>query len=184
MGKPVIFVNVSGSCLNLSRQDRECAGVIQCFYPGALGGEALADILFGRACPSGKLPVSFYIDTEKLPDFADYSMDNRTYRFCRDNILYPFGYGLSYTSFSYEELSLQGETVSVRVKNTGARQGGEVVQLYGANDGEIRLLDFARVELAPGEGLTLPLSLEEDSAGEFPLLYVGNGRDRFQQLTR
>lgn len=184
VGKPVIFVNVSGSCLNLSRQAQECAALVQCFYPGALGGQALADILFGRVSPSGKLPVSFYIDTEKLPDFADYSMANRTYRFCRDNILYPFGYGLSYTSFTYDALSVQEGSVQVCVKNAGQRAGCEVVQLYGVNSAETRLLDFVRVELAPGEERCLILSLEEDPDRAFPTLYVGNGRDRFVQAER
>ncbi|MDD6031895.1 MAG: glycoside hydrolase family 3 C-terminal domain-containing protein, partial [Oscillospiraceae bacterium] len=80
-GKPVIFVNVSGSALNLSAQDEQCDAVVQCFYPGAEGGNALADILFGKACPSGRLPVTFYRSTDDLPPFADYSMKNRTYRF-------------------------------------------------------------------------------------------------------
>lgn len=111
-------------------------------------------------------------------------MANRTYRFCRDNILYPFGYGLSYTSFTYDALSVQEGSVQVCVKNAGQRAGCEVVQLYGVNSAETRLLDFVRVELAPGEERCLILSLEEDPDRAFPTLYVGNGRDRFVQAER
>ena len=81
LGKPVVFVNISGSCLNLSDCDNECDAVLQCFYPGEMGGLALADILFGKVSPSGRLPVTFYKSCEDLPDFEDYSMKNRTYRF-------------------------------------------------------------------------------------------------------
>ena len=98
-GKPVIFVNVSGSAIDLCDQDRDCAAVLQCFYPGAEGGDALADILFGKASPSGRLPVTFYKSVEDLPPFDDYSMAGRTYRYFKGEPLYPFGYGLSYTPF-------------------------------------------------------------------------------------
>ncbi len=97
VGKPVIFVNVSGSCVNLEYADRNCNAVIQCFYPGAEGGNALADILFGKVSPSGRLPVTFYRSADDLPDFADYSMENRTYKFFKGECVYPFGYGLTYS---------------------------------------------------------------------------------------
>ena len=102
IGKPVIFVNVSGSCINLSRQDKECDAVIQCFYPGAEGGTALADIIFGNCSPSGRLPVTFYAGDSDLPPFADYSMKNRTYRFFRGKPVYEFGHGLSYADIKEE----------------------------------------------------------------------------------
>lgn len=81
LGKPIIFVNVSGSCLNLSKPKKECAALIQCFYPGEMGGLALADILYGKVSPSGRLPVTFYESCDDLPEFTDYSMENRTYKF-------------------------------------------------------------------------------------------------------
>jgi beta-glucosidase len=96
IGKPVIFVNVSGSCINLVTQDEKCAAVVQCFYPGAEGGGALADILFGKASPCGRLPVTFYRSTDDLPPFRDYSMENRTYKFFKGKPLYEFGFGLTY----------------------------------------------------------------------------------------
>ena len=94
IGKPIVFVNVSGSCVNLTEADTECNAVVQVFYPGAMGGKAVADMLFGVTNPSGGLPVTFYAGTDDLPDFEDYSMDNRTYQYFRGKPLYPFGYGL------------------------------------------------------------------------------------------
>ena len=96
-GTPMVFVNVSGSCMNLCEQDEKCAAVVQCFYPGAEGGNALADILYGKVSPSGRLPVTFYRSTDDLPPFKDYSMENRTYKFFRGNPLYSFGHGLTYS---------------------------------------------------------------------------------------
>ncbi len=95
-GTPIVFVNVSGSCINLSDQDENCSAVIQCFYPGAQGGAALADILFGAVSPSGRLPVTFCKSTDDLPPFEDYSMENRTYKFFGGEVVYPFGHGLTY----------------------------------------------------------------------------------------
>ncbi len=97
MGKPIIFVNVTGSCVNLTYEDENCDAVIQCFYPGAEGGNALAHIIFGKVSPSGRLPVTFYKSTDDLPPFEDYSMENRTYKFFKGEPLYPFGHGLTYT---------------------------------------------------------------------------------------
>lgn len=111
LGKPVIFVNISGSCINLARQNDECAAVLQCFYPGAMGGLALADILYGEVSPSGRLPVTFYRTLDELPAFEDYSMENRTYKFYRGTPVYEFGYGLSYTKI--EENWLDERTVEL-----------------------------------------------------------------------
>lgn len=97
IGKPIIFVNISGSCINLEDQDKCCNAVLQCFYPGAEGGSALADILFGKVSPSGRLPVTFYLSADDLPPFEDYSMENRTYKFFKGPVVYPFGHGLSYS---------------------------------------------------------------------------------------
>jgi len=97
LGKPIVYVNVSGSCINLSKQKDQCDAVLQCFYPGAMGGLALADILFGKVSPSGRLPVTFYESVDDLPDFTDYSMENRTYKFFKGTPVYEFGYGLTYS---------------------------------------------------------------------------------------
>jgi len=97
LGKPIVFVNVSGSCMNLSYEDENSDAVIQCFYPGAEGGKALADIIFGNVSPSGRLPVTFYKTIDDLPPFEDYSMENRTYKFYKGTPLYPFGHGLTYS---------------------------------------------------------------------------------------
>lgn len=97
LGKPMIFVNVSGSCINLSRQKETCDAILQCFYPGAMGGLALADIIFGEVSPSGRLPVTFYESVDDLPPFEDYSMENRTYKFYKGTPVYEFGHGLTYS---------------------------------------------------------------------------------------
>ncbi len=114
LGKPMIFVNVSGSCVNLDFADRYCNAVLQCFYPGAEGGDALADILYGKVSPSGRLPVSFYRTLDDLPDFEDYSMDNRTYKFYKGKCVYDFGHGLTYSEI--EECWLDENTVELTNK--------------------------------------------------------------------
>ena len=115
LGKPIIFVNVSGSCLNLSLQKEKCDAILQCFYPGAMGGLALADIIFGKVSPSGRLPVTFYKSDDDLPDFADYSMKNRTYRFFNGEPVYSFGHGLTYSEISENWLAEN----KVRITNNG-----------------------------------------------------------------
>ena len=100
LGKPIVFVNISGSCLNLSKPKEECEAVIQCFYPGEMGGLAFADVLFGKVSPSGRLPVTFYENCDDLPEFEDYSMENRTYKFYKGVPVYEFGYGLTYSDIS------------------------------------------------------------------------------------
>ena len=114
LGKPIVFVNMSGGCVNLVQQDEKCAAVLQCFYPGAEGGSALADILFGKVSPSGRLPVTFYRSDSDLPDFENYSMENRTYKFFKGTPLYPFGHGLTYSTVS--ENWLDENTVEVENK--------------------------------------------------------------------
>jgi beta-glucosidase len=173
-GKPVVFINVSGSCVSLARQDQACAAVIQCFYPGAEGGAALAEILFGKINPSGKLPVTFYRSTDDLPPFEDYSMVNRTYRYFTGKPLYPFGHGLSYTDFRYGGLILdkdqlhKGEAVeaSVALTNAGPCDGQEVVQLYIRKiDSSVRvpfrqLINFEKMMLRQGESRIVKLAIE------------------------
>jgi beta-glucosidase len=111
LGKPVVFINVSGGCVGLKDQDARCDAVVQCFYPGAEGGRALADILFGKVSPSGRLPVTFYASADDLPPFEDYSMENRTYKFFRGTPVYPFGHGLSYAVIT--ENWLNSDTVEL-----------------------------------------------------------------------
>jgi len=173
-GKPVILVHLSGSAMALNWADEHIPAIIQAWYPGAQGGRAIASVLFGENNPSGKLPVTFYKSTEELPDFRDYSMQNRTYRYFKNDALYPFGYGLSYTTFSYEKTDEgkgeieAGEAISftVKVKNTGERDGEEVVQMYvrdveASVDVPIRQLKgFKKVILAAGEEKEITLSLQ------------------------
>ena len=134
-GKPVIVCVLSGSALDLSYADERAAAVLQCWYPGAGGGKAIADILFGKASPSGKLPITFYRDLKNMPDFEDYSMRNRTYRFMEEEALYPFGYGLTYGKVKVSGakiLSASQEKVEVEavLENVGDRDAQEVLQIY------------------------------------------------------
>jgi beta-glucosidase len=138
VGKPVILVLLSGSALAVNWADQHIPAIIQAWYPGAEGGKAIASLIFGEYSPSAKLPVTFYRSTEELPDFNDYSLQNRTYRYMKNEALYPFGYGLSYTRFEYRDLKLNqskieiGENITckVKVQNTGNYASNEVVQLY------------------------------------------------------
>ena len=139
-GKPTIVINMSGSAINLKRADDDANAVIQAWYPGALGGKDVADILFGDVSPSGKLPVTFYYSSEELPDFRDYSMKNRTYRYFEGTPLYPFGYGLTYGDCVVTDADvelkkaangeLEGAEVTVTVSNNGKVATDDVVQLY------------------------------------------------------
>jgi len=141
--KPMVLVLLSGSALAVNWADQYVPAILQAWYPGAQGGRAVADILFGERIPEGKLPVTFYRSTEELPDFTDYSMKNRTYRYMKGEALYPFGYGLSYTDFIYGDLSVsadevgtEGILISAYVTNSGSRAGRETVQVYVKIHGE------------------------------------------------
>jgi len=134
--KPVIVVNCSGSAVALNFANENVPAVIEAWYPGQRG-DAVADILFGKYNPAGRLPVTFYKATSDLPTFTDYAMYDRTYRYETRPVLYPFGHGLSYTTFEYSSLSAPAKSatgedlkVSVNVKNTGTVDGDEVVQCY------------------------------------------------------
>lgn len=137
-GKPVILVLLSGSAMAVNWEDENLDAILQGWYPGAQGGKAIAKILFGEANPEGKLPVTFYRTTEELPDFEDYSMKGRTYRYMKNEALYPFGYGLSYTEYEYRNVKLLSDgfnaeneiDISVEVTNTGNMDGIETVQVY------------------------------------------------------
>ena len=181
-GKQVIFVNCSGSAIALTPETENCDAILQAWYPGQEGGTAVADVLFGEVNPSGKLPITFYRNDAQLPDYEDYSMKGRTYRYFSDP-LFAFGYGLSYTTFDIEDGTLKIENanadgsanpqssiinVQCSIKNTGARKGTETVQLYIRNlqdpDGPLKSLrGFQRVTLNPGETKTVSIQLDKKS---------------------
>ena len=176
LNKPIIFVCMSGSAIAFNWEAENTSAIIQAWYGGQATGTALADILFGRYNPSGKLPVTFYKSDADLPDFKDYSMKNRTYRYFTGDVLYPFGYGMSYTSFSYKNLEVPstiqtGDSVRVKVnvKNIGRIEGEEVVQLYLshkkiAQEAPIcQLVRFQKVRLKPGETKTVEFTVDPRS---------------------
>lgn len=137
-GKPVILVLLSGSALAVNWADENIPAIVQGWYPGAEGGKAVASLILGDYSPSGRLPVTFYKTTEELPDFSDYAMKNRTYRYMENEALYPFGYGLSYTKFKYSNLKISKDTVeageslklSAVIQNIGDYEAAETVQMY------------------------------------------------------
>ncbi|MGN1348566.1 MAG: glycoside hydrolase family 3 C-terminal domain-containing protein [Acutalibacteraceae bacterium] len=130
LNKKMIVLNFSGGCIDLRECKNHADAVLQCWYPGALGGKAIANLLFGKVSPSGKLPVTFYNDEKDLPDFEDYSMENRTYRYFTGEVQYPFGYGLTYTDFVLTSCSLSENELRCKVKNTGGFDCFETLQLY------------------------------------------------------
>ncbi|MBR3471495.1 MAG: glycoside hydrolase family 3 C-terminal domain-containing protein [Prevotella sp.] len=173
-GKQVIFVCCSGSCIALQPEMETCDAIVQAWYAGQEGGTAIADVLFGDYNPSGKLPVTFYKSSSQLPDYEDYSMKGRTYRYF-DDALFPFGYGLSYTQFELGEPTIvptsahsSGFTIFAPVKNVGGRDGTEIVQLYIRDlqdtDGPLKSLRaFQRVDVKAGQTATASLKLEHNS---------------------
>ena len=174
VGKPTVIVLLAGSSVDLGSAADKAGAVLLGWYPGAMGGKAIAEILFGKVSPSGKLPVTFYhqSDLYLMPDFTDYSMRGRTYRYFRSRPLYPFGYGLTYSKIRICGASVErtegGLEVRVRAENTGKTLTGDVVQIYAQNEGSNnapdnpRLVAFRRIELGPGQiaELTLKVSGE------------------------
>ena len=166
LGKPVVFVNCSGGAMGLVPETESCDAIVQAWYGGEQGGAALADVLFGDVNPSGHLPLTFYRNVEQLPDFLDYTMKGRTYRYMTEKPLFPFGFGLSYTTFDISNVKYKKDNVICRVTNTGKVAGDEVVQVYlhrqGDADGPVKTLRaFTRVpDLQPGESrkVIIPLS--------------------------
>ena len=163
-GKKVIFVNCSGSAMALTPELETCDAIIQAWYSGELGGQALAEVLFGDYNPSGKLPITFYKNTDELPDFLDYTMKNRTYRYYTGEALFPFGFGLSYTQFEIGKPQYSNNKVRVSVKNTGTREGLETVQVYirhlADKEGPQKTLRaYQQVTLKPGESKTIVIDL-------------------------
>lgn len=171
-GKPLVFVMMSGSAVAIPWEEDNVPAILNAWYGGESAGTAVADILFGDYNPSGKLPVTFYKSDSDLPDFLDYSMDNRTYRYFKGQALYPFGYGLSFTAFKYGNLILPKTLakgmpleVEVSVTNSGKLAGEEVVQLYVSHQkingkAPIRALKgFLRISLKPGETQVVKMQL-------------------------
>ena len=195
-GKRVILVNFSGSALGLVPETASCDAILQAWYPGEMGGPAIADVLLGDAVPSGRLPVTFYRSVEDLPDFEDYAMEGHTYRYFRGTPLFPFGFGLSYTSFRYGKAKVRGQELVIPVRNTGSRDADEVVQLYVRRPddpaGPVKTLRaFRRVHVPAGKTVKVRFPLTSDTflwwseeaqdmvplSGGFDLLFGGNSED-------
>ncbi|MCR4608089.1 MAG: glycoside hydrolase family 3 C-terminal domain-containing protein [Eubacterium sp.] len=185
-GKPIVLVNNTGSPMDLTEEENYCSAIIQCWYSGEYGGLALADTLFGKNCPSGKLPITFY-KNGSLPEFTDYSMKGRTYRYLDDEPEFPFGYGLSYTTFKYDGLDIRESekiTCSVDITNTGDIDAEEITEVYvaqnvvekGENDknGEYlgrmeidnqpkyKLVGFARTFVKAGETVRVSIDVDKN----------------------
>jgi beta-glucosidase len=177
-GKPVAVVLMNGSAMAVNWINDHANAVLEAWYPGEEGGAAVAETLSGKNNPAGRLPLTFYKDLTQLPNFEDYTMANRTYRYFKSKPLYPFGYGLSYTTFKYSDLSLPQQTVSagspvtadVKVTNTGSKAGDEVVQLY-LNFPDVKgapvvaLRGFQRIHLDAGESRTVHFELKNRDLG-------------------
>jgi len=207
-GKPVVLVLLSGSALAVDWADQHVPAIVQAWYPGAQGGRAVAELLFGGRSPEGKLPITFYHANDPLPDFADYSMQGRTYRYMQEEALYPFGYGLSYTNFTFanahvssDTVDAQGLDVEVTVNNTGGMSGAETVQVYvkicAENTPNAQLKGLRKVRLAANESRTVTVHLPAEAfclyntegklcrMADKALIYVGGHAPdaRSEQLT-
>lgn len=167
-GKKIILLNFSGGCINFGRFKNRVNAIVQCWYPGAQGGKAIADILFGKCSPSGKLPVTFYNSADDLPDFCDYSMHNRTYRYFKGDVQYPFGYGKTYTKFALENTEISKSTIRATIKNAGEFESETVLQLYVACpkaefETPIKsLVSFKRIFLKPNEEKEFVFEINEN----------------------
>lgn len=208
-GKKVIMVNCSGSAIGLVPESENCEAILQAWYGGQAGGQAVAEVLFGDYNPSGKLPITFYKNVEQLPDFEDYDMKRRTYRYMIEKPLFPFGHGLSYTTFRIGAAKVNnanikvGEsvTLTIPVQNVGKYKGTEIVQVYVKKEGDEgpvkTLRAFKRIELSAKESTEIILDLEPSSfewydetlyrmnivAGDY-MIYYGTSSDEnnLQQL--
>lgn len=171
LGKPTVVILMAGSSIDVTKAHSEADAVLLTWYPGARGGSAVAELLFGKESPSGKLPVTFYTNDAlaEMPDFTDYSLDNRTYRYYTGTPLYPFGYGLTYGKCKVDALSFDGSSATVKVQNLGARSTDDVLQLY-IRDQESPLAPvnpvlcaFRRVRLNAGEEAEITLGLDKNA---------------------
>jgi beta-glucosidase len=206
-GKPTVLVLMSGSALSVNWADKHVPAIVQAWYPGGEGGHAVAGLIAGDYSPAGRLPVTFYRGVDGLPAFTDYRMDGRTYRYFKGNVLYPFGHGLSYTTFRYGTPALSAPSVAagspvnvdVEVANTGKRDGDEVVQLYVAKPGDAAnptLAGFRRIHLKAGERKRVTLALDAralsqvDAAGARKVVpgaytvYLGGGQPGHAQTVK
>lgn len=208
-GKKVVFVNCSGSPIGFEPEVNICEAILQAWYPGQSGGQAVAEVLFGDYNPAGRLPVTFYRNASQLPDFEDYNMRGRTYRYMEEEPLFPFGYGLSYTTFEYGKTVTSNEKINVGqtlklivpVTNTGKEDGEEVVQVYlrkhGDAEGPVKTLRaFKRVYISSGETVTVTFELGEKelawwdetthtvkmSAGTYDLMIGGSSKNEDLQV--
>ena len=192
-GKKVVFVNFSGSAMGLEPETETCDAILQAWYPGEEGGAAIAEILFGDDSPSGRLPVTFYRHVGQLPDFEDYGMKDRTYRYFGGDPLFAFGYGLGYTTFRYGNAKVKKDRIIIPVTNTGDRDGVEVVQLYVRRPDDTMgpkksLRGFCRVFVPKGKTVKAVLPLTDGTflgwseekgdmvplSGDWQLLYGGS----------
>ncbi len=207
IGKPVIVVLLNGSAISFDVNHKNIKAVVEAWYPGEEGGTAIAETLFGKNNPAGRLPVTFYKSVEDLPDFRDYRMDNRTYKYFKGEPLYPFGFGLSYTSFKYSKLKLpktiaagQPLKVSVNIKNTGSRDGDEVLQVYIKSPVEgapLRsLCGVKRLHLKKKTKKTVEFIISPDQIGAFAIdgsfkqasgiyqVFVGGVQPGYEKMAR
>jgi len=209
-GKKVIFVNCSGSAIAFTPETESCDAILQAWYGGQSGGQAVADVLFGDFNPSGKLPITFYKNSENLGNFEDYSMKGRTYRFTND-ALFPFGYGLSYTTFKIGDAKLSKTTITANenlqltlpVTNTGKRDGVEVVQVYIRKVGDVEgplktLREYQRVKISAGKTQQVSFELTPSSfeffdwserkmmvtPGEYEVYYGNSSNDKNLKLAK
>ena len=191
-GKPIIFVHLSGSAVALAPEVENCDAILQGWYAGQTGGQAVADVLFGDYNPAGRLPVTFYASDTDLPDFGDYNMQGHTYRYFKGKPLFPFGHGLSYSKFKYRRARIKDGVIRIPVKNVSRRDGDEVVQVYirKADDADgpvMSLRGFKRVSIKARKKavVEIPMSAEnidlfnpetgklEAAAGEYIIYYGG-----------
>jgi beta-glucosidase len=185
-GKKVVFVNFSGSAMGFVPETQSCEAILQAWYPGQAGGTAIANVLFGQYNPSGKLPVTFYKNVEQIPDFENYSMKGRTYRYMTEKPMFPFGFGLSYTTFNIGEAKVfnaeaePGENVelSVLVTNSGKTDGTETIQVYVHKTGDVSgplktLRAFQKVNVPAGKTVNTNISLPRNS---FEFFDVATGK--------
>jgi beta-glucosidase len=176
-GKPVVLVLTGGSAIAVPEDIADA--VLYVWYPGEKGGVAVADVIFGDVSPSGHLPITIPASTEQLPHYEDYSMQGRTYRYMKEKPLYPFGFGLSYTTFRFDSIELSEKSittggsvaVSVTVSNTGARDADESVQIYVIKDDRtenepiVTLRAFRRVPISAGKSVTVSFNLPASAFG-------------------
>jgi beta-glucosidase len=172
-GKPIVFVNCSGSAIAMPWETKNLPAILQAWYPGEQGGRAVAEVLFGDTNPAGRLPVTFYRSTDDLPAFEDYSMRNRTYRYFGGQPLFAFGHGLSYTRFKYRSAKLDKTKVSAKgtlrltfnLANAGSRDGDEVTQVYfrhvksASSQAKLALCGFGRIHVPKGKATRVTMEI-------------------------